>query len=67
MGDSGGSEPLLWTYHQDRLGVRVELVDEALRPVMQAGWDKRGGLITVEHEAYLSSAPASIGSVTPVM
>jgi hypothetical protein len=39
MGDSGGSDPLFWSYHNDRLGVRIELVDQALRPVMQAGWD----------------------------
>jgi catechol 2,3-dioxygenase-like lactoylglutathione lyase family enzyme len=39
MGDSGGSEPLFWTYHNDRLGVRVELVDGALRTGMQAAWD----------------------------
>jgi hypothetical protein len=39
MGDSGGSEPLLWAYHNDPLGVRIELVDDALRAVMQAGWD----------------------------
>ena len=39
MGDSGGSEPLFWAYHSDRFGVRIELVDAALREVMQAGWD----------------------------
>jgi hypothetical protein len=39
MGDSGGSEPLFWSYHSDRFGVRIELVDAALRAVMQAGWD----------------------------
>ena len=39
MGDGGGTEPLLWSYHSDRLGVRIELVDAALRELMQAGWD----------------------------
>jgi hypothetical protein len=39
MGDSGGTEPWLWSYHGDRFGVRIELVDAALREVMQAGWD----------------------------
>jgi Glyoxalase/Bleomycin resistance protein/Dioxygenase superfamily len=39
MGDSGGSEPMFWAYHRDRLGVRIELVDGALRAPMQAGWD----------------------------
>jgi len=43
MGDSGGSEPLFWTYHRDLLGVRVELVDGALRGPMQAGWDGAAG------------------------
>jgi len=43
MGDSGGSEPLLWSYHNDRLGVRIELVDEVLRAGMQAGWDSAAG------------------------
>jgi Glyoxalase/Bleomycin resistance protein/Dioxygenase superfamily len=43
MGDGGGSEPLLWTYHNDRLGVRVELVDEALQAIIQAGWDSAAG------------------------
>jgi hypothetical protein len=39
MGDGGGSEPLLWSYHSDRFGVRIELVDAALRAGMEAGWD----------------------------
>jgi len=39
MGDSGGSEPLFWSYHGDRFGVRIELVDAAIRAGMQAGWD----------------------------
>jgi hypothetical protein len=39
MGDSGGSEPLVWSYHSDRFGVRIELVDAAIRADMQAGWD----------------------------
>jgi hypothetical protein len=43
MGDSGGTEPLFWSYHHDRLGVRVELVDAALRPGMEAGWDSGAG------------------------
>ena len=43
MGDSGGSEPLFWTYHNDPLGVRIELVDGALRAGMQAGWDSAAG------------------------
>jgi catechol 2,3-dioxygenase-like lactoylglutathione lyase family enzyme len=42
MGDSGGSDPLVWTYHADPLGVRVELVDSLVRPGMQAGWDSIG-------------------------
>jgi hypothetical protein len=43
MGDSGGTEPLLWSYHNDRLGVRIELVDAAIRADMQAGWDSGAG------------------------
>jgi hypothetical protein len=43
MGDSGGSEPLFWAYHKDRLGVRVELVDGALRAPMESGWDAAAG------------------------
>jgi hypothetical protein len=43
MGDSGGSEPLVWSYHRDRLGVRIELVDAAIRAGMQAGWDSVAG------------------------
>ena len=38
MGDGGGTDPLFWTYHQDRLGVRIELVDGAIRAGMEAGW-----------------------------
>jgi hypothetical protein len=36
MGDGGGNEPLFWAYHHDRLGVRVELVDGALRAPMES-------------------------------
>jgi hypothetical protein len=43
MGDGGSSDPLTWTYHRDRLGVRVELVDVAIRPLMQAGWEGAAG------------------------
>jgi hypothetical protein len=43
MGDSGGSEPLFWAYHKGRLGVRVELVDGALRAPMQSGWEGAAG------------------------
>jgi hypothetical protein len=39
MGDGGGGEPLLWSYHRDRFGVRIELVDAAMRAGMEAGWD----------------------------
>jgi hypothetical protein len=38
MGDSGSGDPLIWTYHHDRLGVRVELVDALIRPGMEAQW-----------------------------
>ena len=44
MGDSGGSEPMFWAYHQDRLGVRVELVDGALRQGMEASWAGEAGV-----------------------
>jgi hypothetical protein len=43
MGDSGSTDPLVWTYHRDRLGVRVELVDEVVRPLMEAGWESAAG------------------------
>ena len=32
-------DPALYTYHADPLGIRVELVDAALRPLMEAGWE----------------------------
>jgi hypothetical protein len=35
MGGHGSSRPSGWAYHRDLLGVRVELVDEALRVPME--------------------------------
>lgn len=37
--DPGQAERNVFSYHQDVLGVRVELVDAALRPVMASMWE----------------------------
>jgi catechol 2,3-dioxygenase-like lactoylglutathione lyase family enzyme len=34
-GRASGDAPVMWAYHRDPLGVRIELVDVALRPMME--------------------------------
>lgn len=31
------AEPLMYAYHRDELGVRIELVDDLLRPMIEGG------------------------------
>jgi hypothetical protein len=40
MGDDGSDDPALWAYHSDeQFGVRIELLHNDLRTLMQVGWD----------------------------
>jgi hypothetical protein len=37
-GVAGGTKPAGFAYHEDPLGLRVELIDTAARPVLEAWW-----------------------------